>query len=249
MCFATRISTAAFMRKTLIGARDLGRRRAEPDRILGMRQPTPSRTSRLARAFDGLSLTSRRSSSPSGFRPRSGGWSKAAPMTGHIGDRRPLRYGDMLCWCGGAATRSTPVIPGAEARQHSGRRRDRLKLTKHIAIIDLMNLAMRYCCRRTILALAVALKARCSVFQTTTCSTGVAAQGSLREALNHHAAADNNQGRAEPSGKMRAPFCHETPFAFYAWLLGGDGGRKRILGRLGHEATTRSTNFWSLPLA
>ena len=40
----------------------------------------------------------------------------------------------------------------------------------------------------------------------------------------------------------------ETPFAFYAWLLGGDGGRKRILKRLGHEANDALDEFLELAL-
>jgi ATP-dependent helicase/nuclease subunit A len=40
----------------------------------------------------------------------------------------------------------------------------------------------------------------------------------------------------------------ETPFAFYAWLLGGDGGRKRILRRLGHEANDALDEFLELAL-
>ena len=48
---------------------------------------------------------------------------------------------------------------------------------------------------------------------------------------------------------MRAPLSHETPFAFYAWLLGGDGGRARILRRLGHEANDALDEFLELALA
>ena len=40
----------------------------------------------------------------------------------------------------------------------------------------------------------------------------------------------------------------ETPFAFYAWLLGGDGGRQRILRRLGHEANDALDEFLELAL-
>ena len=40
----------------------------------------------------------------------------------------------------------------------------------------------------------------------------------------------------------------ETPFAFYAWLLGGDGGRARILRRLGHEANDALDEFLELAL-
>jgi ATP-dependent helicase/nuclease subunit A len=40
-----------------------------------------------------------------------------------------------------------------------------------------------------------------------------------------------------------------TPFAFYAWLLGGDGGRARILARLGFEANDALDEFLELALA
>ena len=40
----------------------------------------------------------------------------------------------------------------------------------------------------------------------------------------------------------------ETPFAFYAWLLGGDGGRARMLRRLGHEANDALDEFLELAL-
>ena len=43
-------------------------------------------------------------------------------------------------------------------------------------------------------------------------------------------------------------FRHDTPFAFYAWLLGGDGGRARILRRLGHEANDALDEFLELAL-
>jgi ATP-dependent helicase/nuclease subunit A len=74
-------------------------------------------------------------------------------------------------------------------------------------------------------------------------------KGSLREALSDHAAAD---GRLE-AALRRLEACEaraatETPFAFYAWLLGGDGGRKRILRRLGHEANDALDEFLELAL-
>src|SRR6201999_3978430 len=43
-------------------------------------------------------------------------------------------------------------------------------------------------------------------------------------------------------------FAAETPFAFYAWLLGGGGGRQRILRRLGHEANDALDEFLELAL-
>ena len=62
------------------------------------------------------------------------------------------------CWCGGAATLFDAVI---QALKHAGipvAGADRLKLTEHIAIIDLMNLADALLLPQDDLALAVALK-------------------------------------------------------------------------------------------
>jgi ATP-dependent helicase/nuclease subunit A len=46
-----------------------------------------------------------------------------------------------------------------------------------------------------------------------------------------------------------ARFGKATPFAFYAWLLGGDGGRQRMLKRLGHEANDALDEFLELALS
>ncbi len=74
-------------------------------------------------------------------------------------------------------------------------------------------------------------------------------KGSLRAALSKQAGAkasfQDALGRLE---KCERRFTHETPFAFYAWLLGGDGGRQRILRRLGHEANDALDEFLELAL-
>eukprot|EP01035_Chromulina_nebulosa_P004809 gene4809-6550_t len=57
--------------------------------------------------------------------------------------------------------------------------------------------------------------------------------GSLRDALTEHAATDSKLAAAQQRlAKCEQRFARETPFSFYAWLLGGDGGRARILRRL-----------------
>ena len=74
-------------------------------------------------------------------------------------------------------------------------------------------------------------------------------KGSLREALGQHAAATADfKARCERLEQCEQRFAHETPFAFYAWLLGGDGGRSRILRRLGHEANDALDEFLELAL-
>src|SRR6202011_5866558 len=74
-------------------------------------------------------------------------------------------------------------------------------------------------------------------------------KGSLRTALAERAAAD---GRLRDALKRleqcERRFGSETPFASYAWLLGGDGGRARILRRLGHEANDALDEFLELAL-
>src|SRR5205085_3390525 len=75
-------------------------------------------------------------------------------------------------------------------------------------------------------------------------------KGSLREALGGHAAADGRfaaaLGRLQECERRVAG---TAPFSFYAWLLGGDHGRARILRRLGHEANDALDEFLELALA
>src|SRR5215207_437317 len=172
-------------------------------------------------------------------------------MTGSNHDRRPLRYGDMLVLVRRRGNAFDAVI---QALKHAGipvAGADRLKLTEHIAIIDLMNLADALLLPQDDLALAVALKS--PLFALTDDDLFKIAwqrKGSLRAALAERAAAD---------GKLRDAlwrleqcerrFASETPFSFYAWLLGGDGGRARILRRLGHEANDALDEFLELALS
>jgi ATP-dependent helicase/nuclease subunit A len=172
-------------------------------------------------------------------------------MTGSLGNRRPLRYGDMLVLVRRRGNAFDAVI---QALKHAGipvAGADRLKLTEHIAIIDLMNLADALLLPQDDLALAVALKS--PLFGLTDDDLFTLAwrrSGSLRQALIQHAGASahfRNALRRLEACERR--FTIETPFAFYAWLLGGDGGRQRILRRLGHEATDALDEFLELALS
>ncbi len=127
---------------------------------------------------------------------------------------------------------------------------DRLKLTEHIAIIDLMNLADAILLPADDLALAVALKS--PLFEITEEQLFTLAQGrkgTLRAALTEHAAADTAFKAAHD--RLRAcetMAASASPFAFYSWLLGSDRGRSRILGRLSHEANDALDEFLELAL-
>jgi ATP-dependent helicase/nuclease subunit A len=200
--------------------------------------------------FDGLSQTSPEVRLAKRIQAEIKSLVETGTMTGHTGKRRPLRYGDMLVLVRRRGNAFDAVIQALKHANIPVAGADRLKLTEHIAIIDLMNLADALLLPQDDLALAVALKS--PLFGLTDDDLFKLAwqrKGTLRQALDHHAATDgkfrDTVGRLE---KCERRFKTETPFAFYAWLLGGDGGRKRILRRLGHEANDALDEFLELAL-
>jgi ATP-dependent helicase/nuclease subunit A len=200
--------------------------------------------------FDGVSATSPEVKLAKRIQSEIKSLVESGAMTGRSGDRRPLRYGDMLVLVRRRGNAFDAVIQALKHANIPVAGADRLKLTEHIAIIDLMNLADALLLPQDDLALAVALKS--PLFGLTDDDLFKLAwqrKGSLRGALDHHAATD---GRLEAvlrrlrACEARVP--KQTPFAFYAWLLGGDGGRARILRRLGHEANDALDEFLELAL-
>ncbi len=83
---------------------------------------------------------------------------ESGTMTGSAGERRPLRYGDMLVLVRRRGNAFDAVIQALKHADIPVAGADRLKLTEHIAIIDLMNLADALLLPQDDLALAVALK-------------------------------------------------------------------------------------------
>ncbi len=171
-------------------------------------------------------------------------------MTGPVGNRKPMSYGDVLILVRRRGKAFDAII---QALKHAGipvAGADRLKLTEHIAVIDLMNLADALLLPRDDLALAVALKS--PLFGLDDDDLLVLApkrKGTLREALAEHAATnDRFKATLERLMACEYRFASVTPFTFYAWLLGGDGGRARILSRLGLEANDALDEFLELAL-
>ena len=112
-------------------------------------------------------------------------------MTGNAGNRRPLRYGDVLVLVRRRGNAFDTVIQALKHANIPVAGADRLKLTEHIAIIDLMNLADALLLPQDDLALAVALKS--PLFGLTDDDLFKLAwqrKGSLRRALADHAATD-----------------------------------------------------------
>jgi ATP-dependent helicase/nuclease subunit A len=200
--------------------------------------------------FDGLSQTSPEVRLAKRIQAEIERLVESGTMTGHTGKRRPLRYGDMLVLVRRRGNAFDAVIQALKHANIPVAGADRLKLTEHIAIIDLMNLADALLLPQDDLALAVALKSPLfGLSDDDLFKLAWQRKGSLRQALDRHAVTD---GKFREAVK-RLDICErryktETPFAFYAWLLGGDGGRKRILRRLGHEANDALDEFLELAL-
>jgi ATP-dependent helicase/nuclease subunit A len=174
----------------------------------------------------------------------------AETETGPIGKRRKLRYGDMLVLVRRRGAAFDAII---QALKHGGipvAGADRLKLTEHIAIIDLMNLADALLLPQDDLALATALKSPLfGLDDDDLYNIAHERTESLRDALSERAASDAKLNDAlKRLIACEKRFAGETPFAFYAWLLGGDGGRARILRRLGYEANDALDEFLELAL-
>ncbi|WP_425907367.1 double-strand break repair helicase AddA [Nitrobacter sp. TKz-YC02] len=175
-------------------------------------------------------------------------------MTGHLGNRRPLGYGDILVLVRRRGNTFDAVIQALKQSGIPVAGADRLKLTEHIAIIDLMNLTDALLLPRDDLALAVALKSPLFGLDDDDLFTlAWQRKGSLRDALAEHAPTnDRLRDALERLKRCESRATRETPFALFAWLLGGqgeiDGGRRRILRRLGHEANDALDEFLELAL-
>ncbi|HVV42541.1 MAG TPA: double-strand break repair helicase AddA [Nitrobacter sp.] len=171
-------------------------------------------------------------------------------MTGPLGNRRPLSYGDILILVRRRGNAFDAVIQALKQSGIPVAGADRLKLTEHIAVIDLMNLTDALLLPRDDLALAVALKSPLfGLDDDDLFRIAHHRKGSLRDALDKHAAVSGKiEGALKRLLACEERCARETPFAFYAWLLGGDGGRARILRRLGHEANDALDEFLELAL-
>src|SRR6202012_1512256 len=112
-------------------------------------------------------------------------------MTGPRGERRPLTYGDVLVLVRRRGNLFDAIIQALKHAEIPVAGADRLKLTEHLAIIDLMNLADALLLPQDDLALAVALKSPLfGLDEDDLFALAWDRKGSLREALSEQAAAN-----------------------------------------------------------
>jgi ATP-dependent helicase/nuclease subunit A len=121
---------------------------------------------------------------------------------------------------------------------------DRLVLTEHIAVMDLMVLADALLLPEDDLALATVLRSPLFGFdEEALFRLAWKREGSLRAALQQQ-----HPVIAAQLDRLATMARQETPFAFYAHLLGAGQGRKRFFARLGPEAADALDEFLNLSL-
>jgi ATP-dependent helicase/nuclease subunit A len=127
---------------------------------------------------------------------------------------------------------------------------DRLVLTEHIAVMDLMVLADALLLPDDDLALATVLKSPLfGLDDEDLFELAWKRRGSLRAALRAKAPTQPRFADALAKLQRFGEWARQMPFAFYARVLGAEGGRKRLLARLGHEADDALDEFLNLALA
>ena len=121
---------------------------------------------------------------------------------------------------------------------------DRLTLTEHIAVMDLMALADALLLPQDDLALATVLKS--PLFGISEDELFKLAHE--RKASLHRVLSAQRRDLSARFDALREKSRTMTPFAFYADLLGAQKGRQRLLARLGHEAADALDEFLNLAL-
>jgi len=125
---------------------------------------------------------------------------------------------------------------------------DRLILTEHIAVMDLMVLADALLLPQDDLALATVLRSPLFGFEDNALFAIASGRGrlSLRAALARHVG-EQFAVAATRLDELTLAARQQTPFAFFAGILSG-GARRRFLMRLGPEANDALDEFLNLAL-
>ena len=164
-------------------------------------------------------------------------------------DRRPARYGDVLVLVRQRGSLFEAIIRALKNEGVEVAGADRLVLTEHIAVMDLMALADALLLPHDDLALAAVLRSPLFGFSDDDLFKIAVDRGrkTLRSSLAEHSGTKCSEAsaRLETLAHMAR---RATPFAFFAHILGADGGRRRFLARLGLEANDALDEFLNLAL-
>jgi len=165
-----------------------------------------------------------------------------------FGEIRRIRESDVMILVRSRNAFFEAMIRALKAADVKTAGADRLKLKDHIAVMDLIAVGRAALLPDDDLTLACALKSPLMGFDDDALMKIAGRRsGSLAEALG---AADEGvavEARRLEGWRARAKTL--SPFAFYALLLGQDGGRRALIGRLGPEAADPIDEFLALALA
>jgi ATP-dependent helicase/nuclease subunit A len=171
-------------------------------------------------------------------------WIDRRDPVGDGNERHPVRAGDILVLVRQRGALFEAVIRALKTAGIAVAGADRLVLTEHIAVMDLLVLADAILLPADDLAVATLLKS--PLFGLTEDDLFKLAHergGSLIDALR-----GKHPDLAARFDTLRAAARNVTPFAFYAELLGLGGGRRAFLQRLGSEANDAIDEFLNLAL-
>ena len=158
-------------------------------------------------------------------------------------DGHAVRAGDILVLVRQRGALFTAVISELKKEGIEVAGADRLVLTEHIAVMDLMALADALLLSDDDLALASVLKSPLfGVTEEQLFALAYQRKGTLRAALRDKAA-DLEFMNVQERLARYAAWAAESPFAFYSRILGADGGRARFYARLGPEAADALDEF------
>jgi ATP-dependent helicase/nuclease subunit A len=166
-------------------------------------------------------------------------------------DGRAVRCGDVLILVRQRGELFEAIIRALKNEKVQVAGADRLVLTEHIAVMDLMVLADALLLPEDDLALATVLRSPLFGFEDKDLFEIAWDRGraSLRESLTDKAS--EHQKFAEAAAcldELAQAARRQTPFAFYALLLGAGQARRRFLERLGPEANDALDEFLNLAL-
>ena len=164
------------------------------------------------------------------------------------GELRRIRASDVLILVRKRNAFFEAMIRALKAARAPVAGADRLKLNDHIAVMDLIAAGRAALLPEDDLTLACVLKSPLiGLEEDALFKLAAERSGPLADAL-----AASNDGSAVAAARRlaiwRAWAKALSPFAFYARLLGEDGGRLALIGRLGHEAADPIDEFLTLAL-
>jgi ATP-dependent helicase/nuclease subunit A len=163
--------------------------------------------------------------------------------------RRPVRAGDVLILVRSRNSVFEALIRACKERGVPVAGADRLALTQHIAVMDLVAAGRAALSPDDDFTLACVLKSPLvGLDDDDLIALAPGRPGTLAAALRTSSDPRHADAHAVIAG-WRDRSAWLTPFGFYTRMLGADGGRRNLLGRLGPEAGDAIDEFLALTLA